>query len=90
MGGEKIRNIVVYVAGTDEEYQGSLLGGIREAAVEFGFNVSVFACFGGVLAKCGTDPECRIARIDFDEIARIRAELPTFLHPRRDLYPVAE
>lgn len=51
MGGEKIRNIVVFVAGTDEEYQGSLLGGIRDAAVEFGFNVSVFACFGGVLAN---------------------------------------
>ncbi|MBQ9907626.1 MAG: GGDEF domain-containing protein [Oscillospiraceae bacterium] len=51
MGGERIRNIVVFVAGTDEEYQGSLLGGIRDAAVEFGFNVSVFACFGGVLAN---------------------------------------
>ena len=46
--------------------------------------------FGGVLAECGTGPECRIVKIDFDEIARVRAQLPTFLHPRRDLYPVAD
>lgn len=46
--------------------------------------------FGAVLAECGTEPAYRIARIDFDEIARVRAELPTFLHPRRDLYPVAD
>lgn len=51
MQEQKIRNIAVLVAGTDEEYQGSILDGIEQAAKEFGFNVAVFACFGGVLSN---------------------------------------
>lgn len=51
MQEQKIRNIAVLVAGTDEEYQGSILDGIEQAAMEFGFNVAVFACFGGVLSN---------------------------------------
>lgn len=47
--GEKIRNVAVLVAGTDEEYQGSVLSGIAEGAKLCNFNVSVFASFGGVL-----------------------------------------
>ena len=41
--------------------------------------------FGRVLAECGTGPECRTVEVDFEEIARVRAELPTFLHPLREL-----
>lgn len=44
-----IRNIVVFVAGTDEEYQGSILEGISEAAKVLNFNITVFTCFGGLL-----------------------------------------
>ena len=51
MQEQKIRNIAVLVAGTDEEYQGSILDGIEQAAKEFSFNVAVFACFGGVLSN---------------------------------------
>ena len=46
-----IRNIAVMVAGTDEEYQSSLLSGIAEAAKLYHLNVSVFASFGGVLVS---------------------------------------
>lgn len=45
----RIRNVAVMVAGTDEEYQSSLLSGISEAAKLYHLNVSVFASFGGVL-----------------------------------------
>ena len=51
MQNNPIRKIAVLVAGTDEEYQGSILDGIEQAAKEFQFNVSVFACFGGVLSN---------------------------------------
>lgn len=44
-----IRSIAVFVAGTDEEYQGSILDGISQAAKELNFNITVFTCFGGVL-----------------------------------------
>ena len=47
----EIRNIAVMVAGTDEEYQSSVLNGIQEAAKALNLNVSVFATFGGVLAS---------------------------------------
>ena len=50
-----IRNIAVMVAGTDEEYQGSVLSGITEAAKTYNFNVSVFASFGGVLSNAEYD-----------------------------------
>ena len=46
--------------------------------------------FGGVRMEYNAEPECRIAEIDLDEIPRVRAELPSFLHPRRDLYAVAD
>ena len=49
MFSEKIRNIAVVVAGTDEEYQSSILSGIAGAAGEFQMNISVFASFGAVL-----------------------------------------
>ena len=51
MSARKIRNIAVLVAGTDEEYQSSILDGIAKAAEEYQFNVSVFASFGGVLSN---------------------------------------
>lgn len=47
--------IAVIVAGTDEEYQSSVLRGITKAAKEYQFNVSVFASFGGVLASSQYD-----------------------------------
>ncbi len=47
--------IAVIVAGTDEEYQSSVLRGITEAAKEHQFNVSVFASFGGVLSNSQYD-----------------------------------
>lgn len=50
-----IRHFAVFVAGTDEEYQSSVLGGITEAAKELNFNVSVFASFGGVLGNSAYD-----------------------------------
>lgn len=46
-----IRNIAVFIAGTDEEYQSSILDGISEAAKELHFNITVFASFGGVLGN---------------------------------------
>lgn len=55
MSENKIRNIAVMVAGTDEEYQASLLSGIAEAAKLYNFNISVFACFGGVLSNAEYD-----------------------------------
>ena len=51
MSQSRIRNIAVMVAGTDEEYQSSILSGITEAAKLCNFNISVFACFGGVLSN---------------------------------------
>ncbi|HAM69598.1 MAG TPA: arabinogalactan endo-1,4-beta-galactosidase [Ruminococcus sp.] len=47
--------IAVVVAGTDEEYQSSVLRGITKAAKEHQFNVSVFASFGGVLSNSQYD-----------------------------------
>ena len=55
MNEKRIRNIAVMVAGTDEEYQCSLLNGISDAAKLYNFNVSVFACFGGVLSNAEYD-----------------------------------
>lgn len=46
--------------------------------------------FGQAVSVCGAEEECRLAELDLDELARVRAELPTFLHLRRDLYPVAD
>ena len=51
MQDNQIRNIAVFVAGTDEEYQSSILNGIASAAKTYNFNISVFASFGGVLAN---------------------------------------
>ncbi len=51
MQDNQLRNIAVFVAGTDEEYQSSILNGIRDAAKDLNFNISVFASFGGVLAN---------------------------------------
>ncbi|MBR5370694.1 MAG: GGDEF domain-containing protein [Oscillospiraceae bacterium] len=47
----RIYNIAVMVAGTDEEYQSSVLSGIAEAAKLYDLNISVFASFGGVLVS---------------------------------------
>ena len=55
MEKNEIRHFAVMVAGTDEEYQISLLEGITEAAKEYNFNVSVFASFGGVLGNSQYD-----------------------------------
>ena len=55
MGKDEIRHLAVFVAGTDEEYQTSVLNGITEAAKEHNFNVSVFASFGGVLGNSQYD-----------------------------------
>lgn len=52
---EPIRKIAVIVAGTDEEYQSSILNGVAEAAQRLGFNALVFASFGGVLSGQGYD-----------------------------------
>lgn len=49
--GNMIRNIAVIVAGTDEEYQSSVLEGIIAAAKERDVNIACFAAFGGVLAN---------------------------------------
>lgn len=46
-----IREIAVFVAGTDEEYQSSMLTGITDAAIEHNINVSVFTSYGGVLSS---------------------------------------
>ena len=51
MGEDIIRKIAVVVAGTDEEYQSSIIDGITEAAKEFRFNIAVFASFSGVMAN---------------------------------------
>lgn len=47
----RIYSIAVMVAGTDEEYQSSVLNGIAEAAKLYNLNISVFASFGGVLVN---------------------------------------
>lgn len=49
MNGEKIINIVVIVAGIDEEYQNNIIKGINACAEKNNINVSYFAAFGGVL-----------------------------------------
>lgn len=46
-----IPEIAVIVAGTDEEYQSSILSGITQAAKELNISVAIFASFGGVLAS---------------------------------------
>lgn len=51
MGNEAIKNIAVIVAGTDEEYQSSVLEGIIAAAKKKNINIACFAAFGGVLAN---------------------------------------
>lgn len=55
MNQTEIRHFAVVVAGTDEEYQSSVLQGITEAAKQWNFNVSVFASFGGVLGNSSYD-----------------------------------
>ena len=49
MAEEHVRSFAVIVAGTDEEYQSSVLSGIMDAAKTEQVNASVFASFGGVL-----------------------------------------
>ncbi len=51
MRNEKIINIVVAVAGLDEEYQQTIISGINRAAREKKINVSYFSAFGGMLAS---------------------------------------
>lgn len=50
-----VREIAVFVAGTDEEYQSSVLIGITDAAKALNINVSVFTSYGGVLSSSQYD-----------------------------------
>ncbi|MBQ7008347.1 MAG: GGDEF domain-containing protein [Ruminococcus sp.] len=52
---EKIINIVVMVAGIDEEYQNNIISGINAYVKNRNINVSYFASFGGVLANSRYD-----------------------------------
>ncbi len=46
--------------------------------------------FGEVLASCGDEETILYADLDLDRIARVRRQLPTFLHLREELYEVAK
>lgn len=46
--------------------------------------------FGDIIASCDEKEQIIYADIDLGRIARVRAQLPTFLHLRRDVYNVAE
>ena len=46
--------------------------------------------FGRVLCEADETEQILYAQIDLDQIDQVRAQLPTFLHLRRDVYTVAE
>ena len=46
--------------------------------------------FGKVLASCGDEETILYADIDLDRVDEVRAQLPTFLHLREELYEVAK
>ncbi len=55
MKSEKIKNIAVVVAGTDEEYQNTIIKGINACAKDCNVNILCFAAFGGVIANSRYD-----------------------------------
>ena len=46
--------------------------------------------YGTKLAACDEKEQIIYADVDLERIAQVRAQLPTFLHLRSELYPVAE
>ena len=68
MAEEHVRSFAVIVAGTDEEYQSSVLSGIMDAAKTEQVNASVFASFGGVL----DNPLCDIGEYNIYRLANFR------------------
>ena len=46
--------------------------------------------YGTKLADCDEKEQIIYADVDLERIAQVRAQLPTFLHLRSELYPVAE
>lgn len=46
--------------------------------------------FGHALVSCDETEQIVYCDIDLDRVEQVRKELPTFMHLRRDLYPVAE
>ena len=46
--------------------------------------------YGTVIASCDEKEQILTAEIDLDRIRQVRAQLPTFLHLRRQIYSVAE
>ena len=46
--------------------------------------------FGAVLAAADETEQILFAELDLSRIDEVRAQLPTFLHLRRDVYTVAE
>lgn len=64
MEKDSIRNIAVFIAGTDDEYQSGILEGISDAARDLNFNITVFASLGGALENSLYDiGECNIYRL---------------------------
>ena len=68
MAEEHVRSFAVIVAGTDEEYQSSVLSGIMDAVKTEQVNASVFASFGGVLEN----PLCDIGEYNIYRLANFR------------------
>ena len=51
---------------------------------------TVVSPYGEVLARADETEQILYAELDLDRIDQVRAQLPTFLHLRRDVYTVAE
>ena len=55
MHSDRVRSIAVFAAGTNEEYQSSVLSGIADETAAQKLNTACFAAFGGVLGNTLSD-----------------------------------